>query len=84
MVEILLIYTWAVLLVRYLGSFLKWTRKELKQMDQRTRKLLIMPKALHLRDDRLYVLRNEGGREFAITEDIVDASIRLEDYIQKR
>ena len=34
------INTWAVRLVRYYGPFLKWTRDELKQMDQRTRKLM--------------------------------------------
>ena len=37
------INTWAVSLVRYSGSFLKWTRDELKQMDQRTRKLMTIP-----------------------------------------
>ena len=42
------INTWAVPLVRY---FLKWTREELKRMDQRTRKLMTMNKALHTRDD---------------------------------
>ena len=59
------INTWAVPLVRYSGPFLKWTREELKQMDQRTRKLMTMHKALHPRDDvdRLYVSRKEGGRE---------------------
>ena len=31
------INTWAVPLVRYSGPFLKWTRDELKQMDQRTK-----------------------------------------------
>ena len=41
------INTWAVHLVRYSGPFLKWTRKELKQMDQRTRKLM----TFHARDD---------------------------------
>ena len=41
------INTWAVLLVRYSGPFLKWTRDELKQMDQRTRKLMTMHKTLH-------------------------------------
>ena len=53
------INTWAVPLVRYSGPFLKWTRDELKQMDQRTRKLMVMHKALHPRDDldRLYVSR---------------------------
>ena len=76
------INTWAVPLVRYSGPFLKWTRDELKQMDQRTRKLMTMHKALHPRDDvdRLYVSRNEGGRGLVSIEDSVDASIqRLED-----
>ena len=41
------INTWAVPLVRYSGPFLKWTRDELKQIDQRTRKLMTMHKALH-------------------------------------
>ena len=52
---------WAVLLVRYSGPFLKWTREELKQMEQRTGKLMTMYKALHPRDyvDRLYVSRKE-------------------------
>ena len=80
------INTWAVPLVRYSGPFLKWTREELKQMDQRTRKLITMHKALHPRDDvdRLYVSRKQVGRGLASIEDSVDASIRrLEDYIGK-
>ena len=80
------INTWAVPRVRYSGTFLKWTRDELKQMDQRTRKLMTMHKSLHPRDDvgRLYVSRKEGGRVLASIEDSVDASIqRLKDYIQK-
>ena len=80
------ITTWAVPLVRYSGLFLKWTRDELKQMDQRTRKLMTTHKALHPIDDvdRLHVSRKEGGRGLASIEDSVDASIRrLKDYIQK-
>ena len=80
------INTWAVPLVRYLGPFLKWTRDELRQVDQRTRKLMTMHKALHPRDDvdRLYVSRKGEGRGLASIEDSVDASIqRLEDYIEK-
>ena len=78
------INTWAVPLVRYSAPFLKWTRDELKQMGQRTRKLMTMDKALYPRDDvdRLYISRKEGGRGLASIEDSVDASIRLEDYIQ--
>ena len=80
------INTWAVPLVRYSRPFLKCTRDELKQMDQRTRKLMTMHMALHPRDDvdRLYASRKEGGRGLASIEDSVNASIqRLEDYIQK-
>ena len=80
------INTWAVPLVRYSGPFLKRTRDELKQMDQRTRKLMTMHKALHPRDDvdRLYASRKERGRGLASIEDTVDASIqRFEDYIEK-
>ena len=80
------INTWAMLLVRYSGPFFKWTRDELKQMDERTRKLMTMHKALHPRDDvdRLYVSWKEGGTGLASIEDTVDALIqRLEDYIEK-
>ena len=55
-------------------------------MDQRTRKLMTMHKALHPRDDvnRLYVPRKEGRSGLASIEDSVDASIlRLEGYIVK-
>ena len=55
-------------------------------MNQRTRKLMTMHKALHPRDDvdRLFVSRKEGGRGLASIEDTVDASIqRLEDYKEK-
>ena len=70
------INTWAVPLVRYSERFLKWTREELKQMDQRTRKLMTIHKALHPRDDvdRLYVSRKEGGSVLSSIEDSDDAS----------
>ena len=79
------INTWAVPLFRYSGSFLKLTREELKQINQRTRKIMTMHKALHPRDDvdRLYVSRREGGRVLTNIEDTVDASIqRLEDNME--
>ena len=79
--------SWAVPLVRYSGPFLKWTSEVLKQIDQRTRKLMTVHKALHPRDDvdRLYVSRKKGGRGITGIEDSVDASIqRFEDYIEKR
>ena len=45
------INTRVVPLVTYSGLFLKWTREEFHQMDQRTRKLTTMLKTLHPRDD---------------------------------
>ena len=41
------INTCAVLRVKFSGPFLMWTRDDLQQMDQRTRKLMTMHKALH-------------------------------------
>ena len=66
---------------------MKRTREELKQMDQKTRKLMTMNKALHPRDevDRLYVSRIEGERGLTSIEDSVDSSIQqLENYIEKK
>ena len=70
---------------KILGPFLKLTREELKQMDQWTRKLMIMHKALHPRYDidSLYVSRKERRRGLTSIQDNVDASIqRLEDYLK--
>ena len=80
------INTWAVHFVRYSRPFLKWTRDELKQMDQRTRNLMTIYRVLHLTHDvgRLYVSRKEGGIGLANIEYNVDASIqRLEDNTEK-
>ena len=75
--------TWAVPFVRYSRPFFKWTIDELRQMNQRTRKLMTMHKVLHPRD-RIYGPRKEGGRGLASIEDSVDTSIqRLQDYIEK-
>ena len=76
-----------MLLVRYSGPFLKWTREDLKQMDPRRRKLMAMHKTLYPRDDidRLYTSRKVGVREPSRIEDNVDASIqRFKDCIEKR
>ena len=80
------INTLVVFLVRYLGTFLKWIREELQQMDQRLRKLMTMHKPLYPRDDvdRLYVSRKEGGRGLASIEETVDTSMqRPEDNREK-
>ena len=58
------INAWAVSVVRYSVGVLNWTKKELKGMDVRTRKLLIMFGVFHMKSnvDRLYMKRKEGGR----------------------
>ena len=78
------INNWVVYLVRYSVPFLKGKRVGIRQMDQRTRKLMTMHNALHLRDDmeRLYVSRK---RKMRTRQYCVDASIQeLEDFIQKK
>ena len=61
----------AVSLVRCFGPFFKWTR----QIDQRTRKLMTMYKALHLKDDI---------DRLASMKDCINASTQdLEEYIKK-
>ena len=74
------INTWTALLERYSKPFLKWTKQELQQMHLRTRKLMIMHKALYPREDIewIYASKKEGGRVLKI------ALIRpLEDCIKK-
>ena len=54
-------------------------------MDQGTRKLMSIHKALHPKDDvdRLHVLRKEEGRNLTHIENSIDASMhRLDDYIK--
>ena len=63
-------------LIRYSRTFLKRTREELQQMDQRIRKLMMMHKALHPRDDIDNVSRKEGGRGLTSIEDNIYTSIR--------
>ena len=71
------IKAWDVL-VRYSGPFLKWTREELKQMDQITRRLMTMHNTLHPREDivRPHVSWKECGRGIASVEDSSDASLQ--------
>ena len=61
------INTLAVPLVRLSGPLLKRTREEIQQMDKRTRKLMMMHRAFHPRDDtdRLFISR-KGERTFKI------------------
>ena len=59
-----IINTWAVSLVRYGTSVIKWTQQKLENIDRRTKKMMHLYGAIHPRADvdRLYVQRDEGGR----------------------
>ena len=58
------INAWAVSVARYSAGILEWTDKELKALDTRTRKLMTMSGAFHMKSSvpRLYLKRKEGGR----------------------
>ena len=60
------INAWAVSVVRYSAGVLNWTKKELKGMDVRTRKLLTMFGVFHVKSNvyRLYMKREGGGSRF--------------------
>lgn len=55
---------WAISVVRYTAGVLDWTKKELKDLDTKTRKILTMNHTFHMRSsvDRLYMKRKDGGR----------------------
>ena len=59
---------------------------DLGLMDKRTKRLIMICKALHLRDDidRLYATRKEGGRGFTSIENCINATVRvLKEYSEK-
>ena len=62
--KIIAINKWAVSLMRYGTGIMKWTKRELDEIDRKTRKVLTLNKELHPRSDvdRFYVSRMEGGR----------------------
>ena len=80
------INTWVDLFIWCPGLFSNYTRDELIQIAQRTKRLMTTHKALHPIDyiDRLVMWRKHGGRWFTIIKDCVDAPTQeLDDYIIK-
>ena len=72
------INSWAVSLLRYSGGIVNWTKSELAELDRKTRKLLTIHCALHLRSNvsRLYLPRREGGRGLISVEDAINIEER--------
>ena len=70
----------SVALVRFSEPFFKWTREELRKIDQRIRKRTTGDYI-----DRLQMSRKEGRRGIVRIENCVDTSIKgLDDYVNKR
>ena len=57
----------AILVLRYSFGTINWRLEEIKKIDRRTRKILLMYIMLHLKVDRLYVKRKYGGRHLSQT-----------------
>lgn len=70
---------YAVPVVRYSAGIINWTRREAADLDTRTRKILNMHKALHLRYDvnRLSLSRNEGNRGLKSIKEAITSVITL-------
>ena len=75
--------TRAVLLVIYSGPFLKWSREELKQIDQRTRKLMALMACIPEMTLKDYMCQEKREKD-DLTALKRTLTQRLEDYIEKR
>ena len=62
---------WAVSVIRYTAGVIEWSKRELKAIDVRTRKILTMAGVFHQKGDvdRLYLSRRDGGRGMISIED---------------
>ena len=80
------INAWGVSVLHYTAGIIEWTKKELKEMDIKTRKILTMAGAFHMRGDvdRLYIQRKNGGRGLISVEDCVRKEERsLATYVKQ-
>ena len=62
---------WAVSTVKYPAGIIKWTKKELQQIDRKTTKLIIRYRGIRSKSyvDRLYMPRSDGGRDLVSAKD---------------
>ena len=56
--------SWAVAVLRYFFGMMKWSKRELLEMDRKARRIMRLNKSHHMNAslERLYLPRNEGGR----------------------
>ena len=67
------INTWAVTIFRYGAGVIQWNASELKDLDRKSGKTMMMYGGLHPKSniDRLYVNRKEGGRGLISVEQCI-------------
>ena len=67
------INTFAVTVIRYTVAVVSWRRKDLKETDIGTRKLMAMHGVFHTQSStaRLYTSRKEGGRRLHSIKNVV-------------
>ena len=79
------INSWAVSVIRYTAGILDWKKVELEALDIKTRKILTINGAFHMRSskDRLYLKRQEGGRGLMNVEECVrKEELGLVEYVK--
>ena len=79
------INSWVAPVVRYTAEIIEWTQAELKDLDRKTRKLMLAQHALHSQSDvnRLYLPRQAGGKRLLQIRQTVEEEKRaLNDYIK--
>ena len=71
---------WAVGVVHYSVGIVDWTKKELLNIDRKTRKIMAMNGRMHTRSNvaRLFLPRREGGRGFIGIEEYLDREKKKE------
>ena len=78
--------TLATPVISYTIGILHWNKKEIKDLDISTRKLLTMKGSFHRASDinRLYTDRKKGGRGLQCTEDLYGSqTIKLKEHLEQ-
>ena len=79
------IHNWAVSVVMYSAAFLGWLRRQLEQINRKTRKMLTIHNGFHPKSNvnRLYLSRSEGGRGLIGVQNTVETAILgLRNYVR--
>ena len=78
------INSWAVPVVLYTAGIINWTQAELEDLDRKNRKFMLAHHALHPQSymDRIYLLRQTGGKGLQKSDTVEEEKRSLNDYIK--